>query len=295
MKKIIHNLAGVLGSIIFLSLVWGSSFILVKKALGGLNFIELGSLRIFVAFLFFIPFFIKRRHQIEKKDWIYLGIAGLSGNLIPSILFSIAGKYLPSALSGMLNAFTPLFTLLLGILFFSKKVTSRQTWGILLGLIGCLGLSMLGEKFSFAFNIHVIWVIIATLLYGLNSHIISSKLSKFDPITSTSGIFMVLGPISFLFLMSQGFFTAEIDSDRLFAIFFVSILGLGGSAISMIVFNRLILMTSPVIAISVTYLIPVVALFWGILDGEKIYFSHILFLLVLLMGVYLVNKAKRNS
>lgn len=295
MKKIINNLAGVLGSIIFLSLVWGSSFILVKKALNGLNFIELGSLRIFVAFLFFIPFFIKRRTKIEKKDWIYLAAAGLSGNLIPSILFSIAGKYLPSALSGMLNAFTPLFTLILGILFFSKKVTSKQTWGIFLGLIGCLGLTMVGESFSIDFNIHVIWVIIATLLYGLNSHIISSKLSKFDPITSTSGIFMVLGPISFLFLLSQSFFTGGMDSERLLAIFYVSILGLAGSAISMIVFNRLIIMTSPVVAISVTYLIPVVALLWGVFDGEKIYLSHILFLIILLIGVYLVNRSRKTT
>lgn len=290
MKKIVQNFAGVFGSIVFLALVWGSSFILVKKALYGLNFIELGSLRIFIASLFFIPFFIQRRKKIASKDWIFLGAAGLSGNLLPSLLFSVAGKYLPSALSGMLNAFTPLFSLLIGIAFFSKKANKKQNWGIVLGLIGCLGLAMIGKSFSFDLNIHVFWVILATLLYGLNSHIIGSKLSKYDAITSTSGIFMVIGPMALMILFSQNFFLEPMNPERLKAISYVSILGLAGSAISMIVFNRLILLTSPVIAISVTYLIPVVALLWGVFDGESIYFSHILSLVVLLAGVYLVNK-----
>ncbi|MEY2792110.1 MAG: hypothetical protein RJA76_102 [Bacteroidota bacterium] len=279
-------------SIATLSLVWGSSFILVKKALVAYSPTQVGALRIFAAALFFIPIFIFRRKHIQKNHWIFLFLAGLTGNLLPSILFSIAGKHLPSAISGMLNAFTPLFTLIIGLTLFGQKFNPKQTIGLIVGLVGCLGLLLFGKDLQLDFNIHTIWVILATFLYGINLHIVQSKLSDLHPLTSTSGVFMLIGIPAFFTLVGNGFFEVKINSESTWPLLAGIGLGIGGSALAMVVFNQLIKWTDAIIASSVTYIIPIVALGWGLLDGESIYPIQVLFMLVLLAGVYMVNKAK---
>ena len=164
-----------------LSLIWGSSFILVKKSLVYYSSPQVGALRIFAAFIFFIPVFLKQRHEVKKEHWKSFLLAGLTGNLLPAILFSIAGKHLTSALSGMLNAFTPLFTLIVGILLFKQGFQWRQILGIVLGIAGCFGLIVGGEGFHIDFNYHALWVVLATFLYGINLHIIKTKLSGLNP------------------------------------------------------------------------------------------------------------------
>jgi drug/metabolite transporter (DMT)-like permease len=279
-------------SIATLSLVWGSSFILVKKALVAYSPTQVGALRIFAAALFFIPIFIFRRKHIQKNHWIFLFLAGLTGNLLPSILFSIAGKHLPSAISGMLNAFTPLFTLIIGLTLFGQKFNPKQTIGLIVGLVGCLGLLLFGKDLQLDFNIHTLWVILATFLYGINLHIVQSKLSDLHPLTSTSGVFMLIGIPAFFTLVGNGFFEVKINSESTWPLLAGIGLGIGGSALAMVVFNQLIKWTDAIIASSVTYIIPIVALGWGLLDGESIYPIQVLFMLVLLAGVYMVNKAK---
>ncbi|MEY4384210.1 MAG: hypothetical protein RI995_1752 [Bacteroidota bacterium] len=279
-------------SITALSLIWGSSFILVKKALVAYSPTQVGALRIFAAAVFFIPFFIKRRKHIQKNHWIFLFLAGLTGNLLPSLLFSIAGKHLPSAISGMLNAFTPLFTLMIGLTMFGHKFNPKQTVGLIIGLVGCLGLLLFGKNLQLDFNIHALWVILATFLYGINLHIVQAKLSNLHPLTSTSGVFMMIGIPAFATLLSNGFFQVEVDCATAWPLAAGIGLGIGGSALAMVVFNQLIKWTDAIIASSVTYIIPIVALAWGLLDGESIYPIQIAFMFILLAGVYLVNKAK---
>ncbi len=282
----------IFAGILLLSLIWGSSFILVKKSLLGYSAIQVGALRIFAATLFFIPFFIQRYKHIASQQWKHLFWAGLTGNMLPALLFSVAGQHLSSALSGMLNAFTPLFALIIGILFFSQQFIWKQTIGIIVGLLGCLGLLIAGKGFQVDFNLHALWVVLATLLYGLNMHIVKTKLSDLHPLTSTSGIFMMIGPVALALLGFSGFFNVEIDQAHTWP--FISGIGLGilGSAIGMLLFNQIIKWTSAIIASSVTYLIPIVAVGWGVFDGESIYLSQIFFMFILLAGIYLVNKSK---
>lgn len=279
-------------SILLLSLIWGSSFILVKKSLIGYTAMQVGALRIFTATIFFIPFFFKRRKHIEGNQWRFLLLAGLAGNMLPALLFSLAGQHLSSALSGMLNAFTPLFALIIGILFFAQKFIVKQTLGILVGLAGCIGLLVSGKGFQSDFNIHALWVVLATLLYGINMHIVKTKLSGLHPLTSTSGIFMMIGPIAFGIMVFSGFFSVPVDSAHIWPLVSGIGLGLFGSALGMLLFNQIIKWTTAVRASSVTYLIPMVAVGWGFLDGEAIYFSQIIFMIVLLAGIYVVNKSK---
>ncbi len=277
-------------AILLLALIWGSSFILVKKSLVAYSPMQVGALRIFAASLFFSPIFLTRKKYIQKFHWKFFLLAGLAGNLLPALLFSIAGKHLPSALSGMLNAFTPLFTLILGILFFSQKFQTRQTFGIILGLIGCIGLMLGGKDFQLEFNIHALWVVLATFLYGINMHLVKDKLSDLHPLTSTAGIFMAIAPLSLGILYFSGFFDVPLDADHQWSLFAGIALGFFGSALGMLLFNQIIKWTSAIAASSVTYLIPIVALAWGLLDHEAVYFSQIVFMAVLLFGVYQINK-----
>jgi drug/metabolite transporter (DMT)-like permease len=279
-------------AIIGLALIWGSSFILVKKSLLAYSAMQVGALRIFSATLFFVPFFIQRRKHFLPGQWKYLLIAGLTGNMLPAILFSVAGQHLSSALSGMLNAFTPLFALIIGILFYAQKTNWKQIMGIILGLIGCIGLLVAGKGFALDFNIHALWVVLATLLYGINMHIVKTHLSNLHPLTSTSGIFMMIGPIALSLLALSGFFSVPMDEAHVWPLISGIGLGLLGSAIGMLVFNQIIKWTSAVIASSVTYMIPIVALAWGTLDGESIYLSQITFMIILLVGIYGINKSK---
>jgi drug/metabolite transporter (DMT)-like permease len=277
-------------AIIFLALIWGSSFILVKKSLIGYSPMEVGALRIFAASVFFIPVFLGRKKQIEKSHWKYFLLAGLTGNLFPALLFSLAGQHLTSALSGMLNAFTPLFTLILGVLFFSQKFQVRQAWGIVLGLVGCFGLLIGGKDFHLDFNIHALWVVFATFLYGINMHLVKNKLSNLHPLTSTAGIFITISPFALGILYAAGFFEKPIDQTHFWPLMAGIALGFFGSALGMLLFNQIIKWTNAIVASSVTYLIPIVALSWGLFDGEAVYLSQLFFMLVLLFGVYQVNK-----
>jgi len=277
-------------AILLLALIWGSSFILVKKSLVAYSPMQVGALRIFSASLFFAPIFLTRIKYIQKTHWKFFLLAGLAGNLFPALLFSIAGKHLPSALSGMLNAFTPLFTLILGILFFSQKFQIRQTFGIILGLVGCVGLMLGGKDFQLDFNVHALWVVLATFLYGINMHLVKDKLSGLHPLTSTAGIFMAIAPLSLGILYFSGFFDVPIDDQHKWSLFSGIALGFFGSALGMLLFNQIIKWTNAIVASSVTYLIPIVALAWGLFDNEAVYLYQIVFMIVLLFGVYQINK-----
>lgn len=279
-------------SILALALIWGSSFILVKKSLVHYSALQVGALRICSASLFFFPIFLKRFKYMEKKHTSSFLLAGLTGNLIPAMLFAIAGQHLSSALSGMLNAFTPLFTLFIGIAFFAQPFIWKQMTGILVGLLGCLGLLFAGQGFNIDFNIHGLWVVFATLLYGINMHIVKTRLSDMHPLTSTAGIFMVIGPLALIVLIYTGFFSLPLDEEHIWSFISAMALGLFGSAIGMLAFNQIIKWTSAIIASSVTYMIPIVALGWGFVDGEAIYMLQVVSMFVLLAGIYLVNKSK---
>jgi drug/metabolite transporter (DMT)-like permease len=279
-------------AILGLALIWGSSFILVKKSLVHYSALQVGALRICAASLFFIPIFWKRFKYMEKKHTSSFLLAGLTGNLIPAMLFAFAGQHLSSALSGMLNAFTPLFTLFIGIAFFAQPFIWKQTTGIFVGLIGCLGLLFAGQGFNIDFNIHGLWVVLATLLYGINMHIVKTRLSDMHPLTSTAGIFMVIGPLALGVLIYTGFFSLPLDQEHLWSFIAAMALGLFGSAIGMLAFNQIIKWTSAIVASSVTYMIPIVALGWGFVDGEAIYMLQVVSMFVLLAGIHLVNKSK---
>jgi drug/metabolite transporter (DMT)-like permease len=274
-----------------LAVIWGSSFILVKKSLTVFDPSQVGSLRIAAAFCFFLPFFLANLKKIPFNKLHLFFMVGCLGNLIPAYLFSLAGSKLDSGVSGALNSTTPLFTLIVGGLFFGNVITSRQTVGIVLGFVGALILILAGAN-GFQINGYAFYVILATVMYGFNLNITKKYLVGLDlsPFLVTATIFMTIGPVAIAVLFNGDFIQKVQQPEALTPLIFSILLGVLGSAVAMVLFNKLIQVTSAVLASSVTYLIPIVAILWGILDGEAIQIQHFLGMGVILIGVYLVNK-----
>lgn len=277
--------------LIVLSLIWGSSFILIKKGLIGLTAMQLGSLRILFAAVFLLIIGFKSLAKIPKNKWKYIAITSFFGTFIPAYLFAIAETEIDSSITAILNAMTPLNTLILGALFFGISFQKRQIWGVFIGLLGSILLVLNGAINNPGHNYYyAILVIIATLCYAINVNLIKRFLSDLSPLSITTGNFTVLFLPAFLILFFSGFFEVVSQENVQHSIVFIMILGVVGTGIANILFFKLIQMSSPVFATSVTYLIPIVAFFWGLLDNEMLSSLQFLGALIILLGVYLSAK-----
>ncbi|NEW78595.1 MAG: DMT family transporter [Gelidibacter sp.] len=280
--------------LIVLSLIWGSSFILMKKALIGLTPIQVGALRIIITAVFLLLIGFNRLVKIERRHWKYLTLNALLGSFFPVFLFSFALQNIDSSIASILNALTPLNTLLFGAMVFGFAFKRRQLIGVLIGFVGTAMLILEGAQIHPENEyLYMGFVIIASVGYAFNVNLIKKYLHDLDALSITVGIFAILIVPAFLVLWFSGFFqSVEINSVTTTSLVYVSILAVIGTSIATIMFNRLIQLSTPVFSSSVTYLIPIVAITWGILDGEKISFLQFFSGLVILVGVYLANKAK---
>lgn len=283
--------------LIALALTWGSSFILMKRGLEVFSSDEVAALRIFIAFLFLSPLLIKHFKKDLIKHWKgFLGM-GLLGNFIPAFLFTKAETGISSSLTGMLNSLTPLFTLLLGVLLFKSKTKLINAIGILIGFIGAIGLLTAGKSEDMNNNLLFgVYVVLATICYALSVNIIKKELGQVNSITATVWAMMFIGPLAGIYLFGFTDFLADLKTNPLAyeSLGYVSILAIFGTALSVIIFNVLIKNTNALFASSVTYLIPVVAMGWGILDGEDVVALHFIWIIIILLGVYLVNKKPKT-
>lgn len=279
--------------LIFLAFVWGSSFILMKRGLISFDNTQVASLRILISFLFLSPIIVKNFKKIEKKQWAPIFIAGLLGSGIPAFLFTKAQTHISSSLSGMLNSLVPLFTVVIGLLFFGLKLRWLKIIGVLTGLIGAIGLlsavggiSLSNDDFTYGF-----YVILATICYAININFIKTRLAAVNSINITSFGFLIIGPLSGIYLFTTDF--TEIlqqDSKAWTNFFYIVLLSVFGTSIAVILFNMIIKRVSAVFASSVTYIIPVFAIFWGFVDGENILPLQLVCIAIILTGVYIVNK-----
>lgn len=284
--------------LIVLALIWGSSFILMKRGLEVFSSDEVASLRIFISFLFLSPLLFFHLKKIFIKHWKALLGMGIFGNFIPAFLFTKAETRISSSLTGMLNSLTPLFTLLLGILLFKSKTKWINVIGIVTGFVGAIGLIMISENQEINSNIfYSFYVVAATISYALSVNIIKKYLGEVNSITATVWAMLFIGPIAGVYLFGFTDFITDIKvhEKALESLGYVSILAVFGTAIAVILFNILVKNTTTLFASSVTYLIPIVAMMWGIFDEEKIQRLHFVYIIVILLGVYLVNKKQTIS
>ncbi len=277
--------------LIVLSLIWGSSFILIKKGLIGLSPIQLGSLRIVFASFFLLLIGFKSLAKIPHHQWKFIALTSLFGTFIPAYLFAIAQTQIDSSVSSILNSLTPLNTLVLGAMAFGLQFRRNQIFGVLIGLLGSMLLIFNGamhhpeQNYYYAFL-----VLIASVCYAINVNLIKKYLSDLTPLSISTGNFLILLFPALIVLFFSGFFdVVQIDEVKQ-SVFFILILGVVGTGIANIIFFKLVQMSSPVFATSVTYLIPVVAFSWGLLDNEILTPIQFLGAFIILGGVYLSAK-----
>lgn len=277
--------------LVVLSLVWGSSFILIKKGLIGLTAFQLGSLRIIFAAIFLLLIGFKSLAKIPRHQWKYIALTSMFGTFIPAYLFAIAQTQIDSSVSSILNSLTPLNTLILGTLAFGLQFRRNQIFGVLIGLIGSALLILNGAIHHPEQNYYyAILILIASICYATNVNLIKKYLSDLTPVSITTGNFLVLlFPATIILFFSDFFEIVQLATVQQ-SVLFIMILGVVGTGIANILFFKLIQMSSPVFATSVTYLIPVVAFFWGLLDHEMLTPVQFIGAFIILIGVYLSAK-----
>jgi len=279
--------------LIVLSIIWGSSFILIKKALIGLSPLQLGSLRLVFSALFIFIFGFYTLKTIPKDKWKWLIISGFIGTFFPAFLFAFAETEIDSSIASILNSLVPLNTILLGFAVFNIASTKRQITGVLIGFVGTALLIGSGAQLNPDQNyLYAGLVLISAVLYGINVNIIKRYLQDVKAISIAFGNFAAIIIPALIVLVCTDFFSNETFQNPLVitSIGYIIILSAFGTALAKVLFNKLVQMATPVFASSVTYLMPVVAVFWGFLDGEGFGLLQALATLLILTGVYLANR-----
>ena len=280
--------------LILLAIIWGSSPILIKKALIKLDPFEIGALRLTLASFVLFPFLAKNLKEIRRRDYLILFISGIVGNVLPYFLYPIAQTKIDSATSGVLTSLTPFFALIVGVLFYKLKATKNNIIGLVIGFIGTSLLILFSNKSDgFSVDLFGLFVVAATLLYGINLNLVKYHLNHLKPITITSFSIVSILPITVYILFYLTPFLSHFNNFNNYSLAFgyVFVLGVLGTSIATIVFYNLIKIKDTVFASMVTYLMPIVAIIFGVLDGEIINAIQ-LFGMALIMGGVFINSKK---
>jgi drug/metabolite transporter (DMT)-like permease len=277
-----------------LALIWGSSFILMKRSLLAFSPTQVAAGRIVFSFLVLLPFAFKKAAPISRTEWKYVALMGLIGNLIPAFLFAIAITELKSSVTGILNALTPLFTLLVGVAAFSVKMNKKQLVGLLLAFGGSIALSFINAEGGLgSFNSWALLVVLATVCYGTSTNIIKNFLGAIPPLKLAALALLFTGVPSLLYLLAfsdfNSAYAAPKFNEALIALF---ILGTIGTGLGLALFNKLVQLSSAVFASSVTYVIPLVAVGWGLADGEQLFGLHFAGMALIIAGIFIINRNK---
>ena len=278
--------------LISLSLIWGSSFILIKKALVGLEADQLGSLRIIFSSIIIILIAWKRLSKITRLEWKWITISAFLGSFFPAFLFAFAEKEIDSAVASIINSIVPLNTVIIGMVLFNIRSTKRQIIGVLIGLAGTYMLIMSGIKLNPDQNyLYSGFVILCSFLYALNVNIIKKYLQHLSALTITVGHFaVIIIPAVIIFYFSDFDVNSLKNQETIDSVIYVLILAVFGTALAKILFNKLIKISSPVFASSVTYSMLIVSIFWGLVDGEKFSIYQLIATIIIILGVLLTNK-----
>ena len=278
-----------------LAFIWGSSFILIKKSLTGLTPYQLGALRTIISGLFLFSVGLKSLKSIKKEEWKWVVVSGFLGSFIPAFLFAIAETEIDSAITSILNSLVPLNAILLGFAIFKIGFTKRQFLGVIIGFIGTTILIFKGADLNPDQNyLYAGFVIISTIMYALNVNIIKTYLQNVKPLSIATGNYVAIMIPAIAILVSSDFFSEStyFHPDFKMSMVYVVILSFFGTALAKVLFTTLVQISTPVFASSVAYLMPIVALFWGFLDGEEFGFLQLVSSVIILFGVYLANKKK---
>ena len=279
-------------SLTILSIIWGSSFILIKKGLDAFSPMQVAALRITIAALAFTPILVLQFRKVKRKHIGPLIVAGFLGSGIPAYCFALAETKVSSSIAGILNSLTPVFTLVLGLLFFKLPPKKLQIAGISLGLIGAISLLTWGHRFGAQSNfIFGLVAVIGTICYATSVNTVKNYLQDLDPLLISVMAFTIIGIPYGVYLLGSDITSVFQTNPQAWKAFgYICILSLIGTFYATIIFYRMVQRTNAVFAASVAYTIPIVALIWGWLDGEAITLLHFLSMGLIVYGVYLIRK-----
>lgn len=279
--------------LIILALIWGTSFILIKQGLKVFTADEVGAIRVSAAALFLLPAALVKLKELKSKHYGNLFLSGLMGIFFPAFLFATAQTRMDSSVAGILNTLTPIFTMVIGVLLFQQRFRGFAVAGILLGFAGTimLMLSRTGSGIS-GINLFALLIVLACILYGSNLNFIKFKITDLGSLTITSVSLMLIGPFALIYLFGFTEFTTRLQTvDGAWRAFgFVVLLGMMSTSVATFLFNRLVKISTPLFASSVTYVMPIVAVMWGVLDGERLFLGHYIGMVAIIAGVYLANR-----
>lgn len=282
--------------LIVLSLIWGSSYILIKKGLVGLTPIQLGSIRILFTTSILALIGYKSLKGLTIEQWKWLVFTGFVGTFFPSFLFAFSETEIDSSVVAVLNGLTPLFSLLFAALFFHQSVKSKQLGGVLVGFVGTILLVV--QEFSLTSTgdgRYALLVVLAAICYGINVNALKYKLQGVAPMAIALANFVAISIPALILLLTSDFQweTFYTDEKILSSLWYIFILSLVGTAFAKVLFNELLSFSTAVFSISITYLLPIVAIAWGVLDGEQFGGLQWVASGFILCGIYLVTETKK--
>ena len=278
-------------TLVFLSLIWGTSFVLVKKGLIAYSPVELASLRVALAGVGFLPFFIFFVIKERIQDiWKYI-LVGLTGTAVPAFFFALAQTEISSSVAGILNSLTPICTIIVGISFYSMVVQKSQVIGVILGLFGAVSLILLGQEQGATNNMwYSLFVLVCSVLYALNLNFVKKHFQTENSIRLSAISFVLVSIPAFIYIAFSDIPNILRTPEGMKALWYITYLAFLSTMLALIIFYKLVQQTNPVFAASVSYIIPIIALGWGFLDNEYIGLGHFLSLGLIVFGVYLIRK-----
>jgi len=280
-------------TLVFLSVIWGTSFILIKRSLVAFSPEYVALLRVAISGMAFLPFFITRFRRLEWHRWWFYLIIALTGSGIPAVMYATAQTRLSSATGGILNSITPIFALIVGVLFFKKTTSSKQVIGVAIGFLGAASLIWLDQPIDQSEKVPIFYaalIVLATVFYGTNVNLIKEFFQHVKPIDLSSFAFVLLGvPIFMMIPFTDIPDVVVAHPEGWSSLISVSILALMSTTLALVIFYKLVQDTSAVFASSVAYMIPIVAMVWGFIDGEFIGWMHVFSMVFILIGVYLIR------
>lgn len=279
--------------LILLALIWGTSFILIKQGLKVFSPAEVGSLRVAAASIFLLPFALLRWRELKQGDHSKLFLSGMMGIFIPAFLFALAQTRLQSSVTGILNTLSPIWAVVMGVLFFNQRFRGFAIVGLLISFGGAIILALARADGAIGgFNGYALLVVLACALYGTNVNYLKYKVQGLGSLTVTSVSLLLIWPFALVYLLAFTDFTSKLieQPGAWQAAGFIVILALMSTAVANLIFNKLLQISSPLFAASVTYVMPIVSVMWGVLDGEKLYLGHFIGMAAILGGVYLANR-----
>lgn len=261
-----------------------------KNGVEAFNAFQVGALRMFFAGLVLIPLAFRFIKHYKGKDFYWLVLVGLCGNFLPAFLFPIAETQIQSSLAGLLNMGTSFFVVVITFVFFKSKLNLFQFAGFLLGGLGLfliISNQLVADQNNFYY---ALLALLATLFYAISLTIIKYKLSHIRPLAITALAFFSMFPLAIIAGVFTGSFSVMFSEDAITGLPYLLLLSIVGTALAVMLFNYMVSFSTPLFASSVVYLIPVVALIFGVLDGEIFNPINYFWIALVFAGVYLMGK-----